>query len=459
MKSLPFIIVKKFFLVSLTILLVFISLSYSWIKQSHIKEAKKSLKSNIELLSINFENVKDYNRFVKNIKNTIRVRVSIISKDGIVLADSDINYDKDKNLLDKEEILSAGINNIGYSVRFSKPLNKDMLFVAKKVYVLDDYVYIRLADDLDAISELFKNFLIKIIGVTIIFLIVVTYIVYKISQNISSETKKILRYLEDLKKQTKHYNINSSLSKEFEDITRLLSEVSYELMEKNRKKTKYTARLKLANKQKDEIISAISHEFKNPIAVIKGYSQTIIEDKNIIELIKMKFLKKVYDNANRLANMIDRLRLAIKLEGENFILEKKEIYMYSVIQTIKQDVLQTYCNRDIKINKIEDCIINGDETLLIVAIKNLIENGLKYSEDDVVVDIYHDKLVIKDNGIGIKDDDIKKITEKFYRVSKNRWNNSLGLGLSIVTNILKFHDFKLEIQSVYGEGSEFSIYF
>jgi signal transduction histidine kinase len=103
--------------------------------------------------------------------------------------------------------------------------------------------------------------------------------------------------------------------------------------------------------------------------------------------------------------------------------------------------------------------IDLDETMIVIAISNLIENALKYSQDKVVVKIDEKTLSVIDTGMGINQNDISKITNKFYRVSINSWNNSLGVGLALVKNILKLHKFKLKITSVENEGSVFSIIF
>lgn len=92
-----------------------------------------------------------------------------------------------------------------------------------------------------------------------------------------------------------------------------------------------------------------------------------------------------------------------------------------------------------------------------MAISNLVENALKYSENTVTIEITDKYLKVIDLGIGISEMELLKITDKFYRVSQNGWNNSLGLGLFIVNSILVLHDFKLEIHSVYAQGSEFII--
>ena len=84
---------------------------------------------------------------------------------------------------------------------------------------------------------------------------------------------------------------------------------------------------------------------------------------------------------------------------------------------------------------------------------------LKYSEDEIVIEITQESIKVIDSGIGISKRDLENITNKFYRVHSNSWNNSLGLGLFIVNNIVNLHKFKLVIESEENEGSTFSIVF
>lgn len=107
----------------------------------------------------------------------------------------------------------------------------------------------------------------------------------------------------------------------------------------------------------------------------------------------------------------------------------------------------------------EDTRIRVDEILISMAISNLLENALKYSEDEIVINILKDSVCIVDKGIGIDESEIKNINQKFYRVSNNGWNNSLGLGLFIVQSILSLHYFSLKVKSEIGKGSEFCIEF
>jgi len=228
------------------------------------------------------------------------------------------------------------------------------------------------------------------------------------------------------------------------------------LSKKEKQKAKQTAKLKLSNRQKDEIISAISHEFKNPIAIISGYSETILNDEQIPQIMKNKFLTKIHTNANKMSQIIDKLRLTLKLEEGKQELLLIPCSMKKLIENCISDLKDKYKNRDILIVG-DDISLKVDETLISMAISNLIENALKYSENEVIVNISGTSICIVDKGIGIEEKELENINQKFYRISNNGWNNSLGLGLFIVQSILNLHNFRLEIKSEIKKGSQFYI--
>lgn len=161
---------------------------------------------------------------------------------------------------------------------------------------------------------------------------------------------------------------------------------------------------------------------------------------------------------NKMSALIDRLRLSLKLEEnkqEGFF---KSCSIKKLCQEIIGDLKQKYKNREIFIEG-EDITLNVDETLMSIAVGNLIENALKYSEDNVIIELTQDDIKVIDMGIGIEPKELEKIKNKFYRVSKNNWNNSLGLGLFIVLKILRLHHFDLQIESELNFGSKFIIKF
>ncbi len=238
--------------------------------------------------------------------------------------------------------------------------------------------------------------------------------------------KKILNDVDVVKKSlksvvNKEYNIayfTTTCCKEFEDISESIRYLSKKLQKREKQKQNYTKKLKAITKKQNDVISAISHEFKNPVAAIIGYAQTVKEDDAISRDMRVKFLEKVLNNANKISNMIDRLSLAIKLENEN----------------IK---------------------ITFDKTMFENLLINLVENALKYSEDEITIKIKDNKLEVIDRGIGIEQEDLKRLTEKFFRVDTLSWDNSIGVGLYIVKYILKLHGLELFIESKKGVGSKF----
>ncbi|MDP1784724.1 MAG: sensor histidine kinase, partial [Sulfuricurvum sp.] len=100
--------------------------------------------------------------------------------------------------------------------------------------------------------------------------------------------------------------------------------------------------------------------------------------------------------------------------------------------------------------------VYADKTMLDLVITNLIDNAIKYSDDVVTLRLTEQRIEVIDLGIGIAPHELELIVSKFYRVQKNSWDNSMGLGLAIVSYILKLHDSILHIESTLGIGSTFS---
>ena len=452
------IFLRKFLLLFVIIFITLGVVFYIWIKDIYIEQTKTDLLHNIDIVSLQLKNMKNLDSKVQDIKQLVGLRVTVIDNQGTVIAESDENKITMDNHQNRSEIIKSKYQKYGSIIRYSDTLNKKLLYVSKKYIFNDKIYYIRMARDIQQINQQFFYLSLKVVFIFLFFMGIAFWIALRISQDVQNETNDILDFLDNLTKQTKAIQISSSYSYEFNKITKILSSVSQSLAKKNKQKSKYTAKLKLSNRQKDDIISAISHEFKNPIAVISGYTQTLIEDKEINSNIRDKFLGKISSNAQKLTDMIDRLRLSIKLEEGDQSYNFVSCNITNVTANIIEDLKISYPNREILLNA-KKVTINADETMISIAITNLIENALKYSQDLVKIEIDDKSLNIIDNGIGVSQKDISKITDKFYRVSKNGWDNSLGVGLSLVSNIIKLHNFKLNIQSVENEGSSFKIIF
>jgi len=221
------------------------------------------------------------------------------------------------------------------------------------------------------------------------------------------------------------------------------------LEEEIKKLKKENKKLKILNSSKDELISAISHEFKNPISIINGYIETILNN-NLDKEINKKFLQKIQKNSLRLSRLIDKLYLVTKLENNKI----KPNFSKFDLCLLTKAVIESFNTNRIILN-CQDTIVYADKVLIESVIYNLISNALKYSNKEIVININENYFEIIDKGKGIDEKELGLIKEKFYRIAKNDWDNSLGLGLAIVDKILKLHKTSLQIESKKLKGSKF----
>ena len=443
-------------------ILITVTLStYFWAKNLYLNQVEKNLIQNIDILSVILEDTKDINSIkdiIKDLSKKLNLRISIINENGEVVAESHKNIEDIKNHSNRVEIIEARNIGLGKDTRVSETLNKDLIYIAKKVSFNEEIYYLRMADYTNKITDNFKKLTFEIFIYISFFLIIAFISTYFISIKIQKETDSILYFLKEITNKKKPIFLQSNYTFEFYKIAKLLNKVAKKLSKKDEIKAKHTAKLTLANRQKDDIISAISHEFKNPIAIISGYSQTLIEDENLSPTLKIKFLNKILSNSNKMSQIVDKLRLTLKLQDNNHKLILNKVSIKKIVENSISDLKIKYKNREIKVLGV-DKEINADEILIGIAISNLIENALKYSQEDVIIEINENSISITDKGIGISQENLENIFKKYYRATSNNWNNSLGLGLFIVKSILNVHNFKLEINSKIGNGSTFKIYY
>ena len=219
---------------------------------------------------------------------------------------------------------------------------------------------------------------------------------------------------------------------------------------------------------RSEFIANASHELKTPISIIKGIAETLEkygdEDKETFK----DFLKKLIDESNRAQLLIEDLLSLNQAEMRQHILPEKEVNLMKVLDNIFVGLNELAKKNKIKLSKElekKEYLIHGDENDIRIAFVNLIENALKYNNtgQSVNIKIFENDLKIifevKDDGPGIHEDHISRLTERFYRVNSDIRSSGTGLGLSIVKNIVSRHKAQLEIESKLGIGSSFSIIF
>ncbi|SFV90005.1 Sensor histidine kinase [hydrothermal vent metagenome] len=282
------------------------------------------------------------------------------------------------------------------------------------------------------------------------------YIIWRGARRMEKELNILNRYLRDIDSLDKVEYRARFFTKEFEQINKNLIRVLRKAKKREDIKQRYNTKLKLKNRQRADMLSAITHEFRNPIAAIMGYAQTLQDDRDIPPALREKFLEKIYNNGNKIESLLGRLMLWNKFESGEATLHKSRFDLCALTKEVKRSLLEKYKTREIVVS-CTPCSVEADRTLIEVVLKNLIENALKYSKEAVEITIENNGYVsVRDHGVGISKSDLEKVTKKFYRSGTHNWDNSMGLGLSIVKTILKLHGSSLDIESRLGEGSTFS---
>ncbi|MBV5277433.1 MAG: sensor histidine kinase [Campylobacteraceae bacterium] len=429
--------------------------SYFTIKNSNIEKYQQELESHIQIIKLQLPLNNNLENFAKAIKEKTGIRFTLIASDGNVIIDSDFDHENMNNHAHREEIVKAQKSEYGSSVRYSQTLKMDFLYVAHHIKVDDEILFLRLSSSLEGMMHNFYDLWIKmalIFGSSILFGL---YGAYVLSKKIRLEIDKIIANLQQIADKDYKISLSSHFSFEFFEISNFLKKLASKLEKRAKQKRKYTAKIKLISQQRSDVISAISHEFKNPIASIMGYAQTLLDDGDANAQIRERFLGKIIQNGQKISGMIDRLALTTKFENGDFTSQNSEFDMGK----LTQDIVQTFREKNqerVIVCDVEENIISADKTMMEIVLSNLIDNALKYSEEALHVSIKDKVLHVKDSGQGIKAEDIEKVTQKFFRSSTHSWDNSMGLGLALVSYILKLHNTNLEIQSTLGEGSDFS---
>jgi signal transduction histidine kinase len=215
--------------------------------------------------------------------------------------------------------------------------------------------------------------------------------------------------------------------------------------------------------KQSQFVSDASHELKTPLTVIKSYANLLrrhgLENKEMAD----EAIKAIHSEATRIQKMTETFLDLATLEKEN-VLEISEVNLVSLCKNILKQLKVVY-KREITLHYDENTIIiHADQLKIKQVIIVLLDNALKYSSDKIDVSLEQDEqfaiINVKDYGIGIPQDEINNIFERFYRVDKarSRETGGTGLGLHIAKSIMKLHKGEIKIKSIEGSGTNVELY-
>ena len=213
-------------------------------------------------------------------------------------------------------------------------------------------------------------------------------------------------------------------------------------------------------------ISNASHELRTPLTVILGYLESLMMNNDMNEECKIA-IGAAEVQAYRMKQLVEDLLTLSRLESTSSAAKDAEVIpVTSLIAEVVEDAkLSTwFTNHNISTQIDSDLMIKGDLQEIHSVVSNLINNAVKHTDPGAKINVIWKKasndsaqLIVEDDGQGIAEEHIERLTERFYRVDagRSREKGGTGLGLSIVKHILGRHDGHLEIESELGKGSRF----
>ncbi|WP_342507289.1 HAMP domain-containing sensor histidine kinase [Sporosarcina sp. FSL K6-2383] len=223
---------------------------------------------------------------------------------------------------------------------------------------------------------------------------------------------------------------------------------------------------KLANtdKARKKFVNNVSHDFQSPLLNIQGYSELL--DRELSSSESKKYNNIIQTEAKRLSNLTKQLLILTSIDQGKYLINKKLVRIDEQLHQVVRSMLWRIEEKGLEFKiDLQPVTVYADRSLLMNAWENLIGNAIKYNKEygEISVQCYEEKsriiVKIKDTGIGLEEQALEKIFERFYRVDQARNKEGTGLGLSIVREVLSYHNASIEVESNINEGTTFTIVF
>ena len=371
------------------------------------------------------------------------VRITLVAKDGTVIADSQESANKLGNHLNRQEIQQAIKNGEATVTRHSDTQEKKVYYFAKQ---LDNGNILRVSAEAKSIGKFFSDYIIYILLCIIVVIVAAVFVSMGITKSIVKPITQLGQSLDNIDK--------------FKSDEELKPLVNALLQQKKKQK--------MLDKQKKQFTANVSHELKTPLTSIAGYAELIETGMAKPEDIK-PFAGVIRKQALRLVNLSeDIIQLSQLEESDDEDMSFESVNLYEIAQRCVEALNINAINKCVTLNLTgEECYIMCKAQLVEELVYNLCDNAIRYNKENGNVTVTVSPLEkgasvsVKDTGIGIPKKYQERIFERFFRVDKSRSKatGGTGLGLAIVKHITQLHDAKLEISSEEGKGTEIIVTF
>ena len=300
-------------------------------------------------------------------------------------------------------------------------------------------------------SEFIKvlNYIFVVIG--IISLIIAIFIGHLLSRNISNPILNVIGVTKHIAKGEYEYRFDKDTKlkelSELQNSINLMAD-SIEKQENLRK----------------QLTADMAHELRTPLTSVSTHLEAMIT--GLWEPSEER-LESCYEELNRITTLVKDLERLANVENGCYKLQKSHFDMFELIKRVSANFEYKIKEKKIHFELIgEEVVIEADQDRIFQVVTNILSNAIKYTseEDKIIIKLYKEYQYavceIVDTGIGISQEEVAHIFERFYRAdkSRNRKTGGAGIGLAIVKSIVKAHNGKIEVDSMLGKGSNFKVY-
>ena len=227
------------------------------------------------------------------------------------------------------------------------------------------------------------------------------------------------------------------------------------------------ARMNALDESRQEFVSNVSHELKTPMTSMKVLADSLVQQEDVPVEMYREFMIDIKNEVDRENQIITELLTLVRMDRKDSKLNVKECNVNKMVELILHRLRPIAQKRDIELTMVSmrEVYAEIDEVKMIMVITNLVENAVKYNRDHgkvrvtINADPYNFYISVEDTGVGIPQDSLDKIYERFYRVDKSRSREvgGTGLGLSITKSIILQHHGAIDVKSILGEGTKFTV--
>jgi two-component system phosphate regulon sensor histidine kinase PhoR len=405
---------------------------------------------------------------IRRMARSLDLRLTFIRSDGVVLLDSDVPTDSlptVENHLHRPEIEASRSGEFGVNRRESATVHEEFLYAATMVVNNSprgaDTMYVRVARPFSDIQALDRQVQIIIWAIGFLSVIIIAVVSSRASRRITKPILDIAAAARAIRDGEISRRIPVTTSDEIGTLASSINDMAGKLGND-------IAQLKKLERVRSEFLGNVSHELRTPIFSLQGFLETLLDGAVDDPSVNRDFLEKAHKHAGRLNALLNDLIEISRIESGEMKMSFRFMPLADLLREVSDEMAAAAAKKHIALTadsgECRDDNVYADRERLKQVMINLLDNAVKYTEDGGSITVSARRegtdavcVEVADTGVGIPEQHVGRIFERFYRVDKDRSRDvgGTGLGLAIVKHIVEAHGGTLRVESIVGKGSRF----